>query len=128
MRVPPSRSPIKVLILLLITAGLYYFYWIYVTASDIRKMRGGGFSPALDLLLTILTGSLWLFWWDWRTAKEIADLQRQYGLPVSDNSLLYLVLNILGAGPIAGLGIVVPLIQQSALNEIYARARRGAYA
>jgi hypothetical protein len=121
--VPPSRSLLKVFLLLILTCGLYYFYWVYVTSSDINKMRGGGFPPVLDLLLTLLTGGLWLYWWDWRVGQEVAELQARYGLPVQNNSALYLILDILGAGPIAGLGIVVPLIQQSTLNAVYERAR-----
>ena len=58
-------------------------------------------------------------------AQKIARMQEMVGLPRNDETVLYLVLDLLGAGPVAGLGIVVPLIEQSRLNQIYDRARTG---
>jgi hypothetical protein len=115
-----------VLLLMLITCGLYYFYWLYVISKEVEEFTGeADIPPIVDLLLFILTGTLWGFVWDWRIGQKIAQMQERVGLPRNDESILYLVLDFLGAGPVAGLGIVVPLIQQSRLNQVYDRARTG---
>ena len=126
MRIGTNRSPVMVLLLMLITCGLYYFYWLYVISKEVEEFTGeADIPPIVDLLLFILTGTLWGFVWDWRIGQKIAQMQEMVGLPRNDESILYLVLDFLGAGPVAGLGIVVPLIQQSRLNQIYDRARTG---
>ena len=124
MFVPQERSPIKVLLLLLVTCGLYYFYWVYVTSRDLDAALGEtDIDPAIHVLLFLLTGTLWGFAWDIITAREIAKLQARSGLPVKDDTVVWLVLDILGAGPVVGLGLLVPLLQQAALNDIYRSAR-----
>lgn len=127
MRVGANRSPLSVLLLCLVTCGLYYIYWLYVTSKEIEEFLGASdIPPLVDLVLFILTGTLWGFVWDWRTGQKIAAMQARVGLPANDESWLYLLLDLLGAGPVAGVGIVVPLLQQSRLNEVYNRARAGA--
>ena len=126
MRIGINRSPVMVLLLLILTCGLYYFYWVYVISKEVEEFTGhSDLPPIVDLILFILTGTLWGYVWDWRMGQKIARMQEMVGLPRNDESVLYLVLDVLGAGPVAGLGIVVPLLQQSRLNQIYDRARTG---
>lgn len=129
MRVPSERSPLKVLLLLVLTCGLYYFYWVYVTSREIDEFLGeSDIPPVVHLLLLVFTATLWGFVWDYQAGRKLVRMQQRAGLPVQDNSLLYLVLDILGAGPVYGLGIIVPLWQQSDLNRVYrAAAKRSAY-
>ncbi len=122
------RSVVSVLLLSLLTCGLYYIYWVYTTSRDIQAyLREPDIPPVVELLLTFFTAGLYLFYWDWKTAQQIARMQAGLGLPVRDNSLLFLVFDVLGAGPIYGLGIVVPLIQQNDLNGIWETAARRGY-
>jgi hypothetical protein len=126
MRVPSSRSPVKVLLLTLVTCGIYYLYWVYETSKDVEDFLGEtDIPPIVHILLFIITGTLYGFFWDYWLAQKIVKMQRRAGTPEKDNTVLYLALDILGAGPIAGLGIVVPLLQQSDLNEVYAAAGNG---
>ena len=126
MRIGINRSPVMVLLLLFLTCGLYYFYWVYVISKEVEEFTGqSDIPPVVDLLLFIFTGTRWGYVWDRRMGQKIAQMQEMVGLPRNDESILYLVLDLLGAGPVAGLGIVVPLLQQSRLNQIYDRARTG---
>jgi hypothetical protein len=77
----------------------------------------------VHVLLFLVTGSLYGYFWDFIIGQKIVKMQRKVGLPEKDNTLICIGLDILGAGPIAGLGIIVPLIQQGALNEVYDAAR-----
>ena len=109
-------------ILMLVTCGLYYFYWLYKTSQEMDAYTGEqGIPPIVHLLLLIFTGTLWGIAWDILTAQKIERMQQLAGITSRNNSGLYLVLDILGAGPIYGLGMVVPFLQQNELNEIYDR-------
>ena len=124
MRIGKKRGPVMVLLLTLITCSLYYYYWVYVTSREIQDyLQEPDIPPIVELILTILTGGLYLFYWDWKTAKQIARMQERVGIPPQDNSVLYLIINILGVGPIYGLGLIVQPIQQAHLNQVWERAR-----
>ena len=121
---PANRSPVMMLLLLVVTCGLYYPYWLYTTSRDMDDFLGTSeIPPIVHLLLFIFTGTLWGYVWDFMAAQRITKMQAQVGLPVQDDTAIYLVCDVLGAGPIAGLGIVVPLLEQSRLNEVYDAAR-----
>lgn len=124
MRQGTVQNPTTVLILILLTCGLYYFWWAYRTSREIDDYLGDSeIPPIVHLLLLIVTGTLWWFVWDILTARRIARMQAMAGLTPKDNTILYTVLNLLGAGPVAGLGALVALMQQSDLNAVY-NARR----
>ena len=129
MRVPAKRSPAWVLVLSIITCGVYYLYWVYATSKDIDEFLGEtDIPPIVHVLLFLVTGSLYGYFWDYIIGQKTVKMQRKVGLPEKDNTILCIILDILGAGPIAGLGIIVPLIQQGSLNEVYdAAATRNPY-
>jgi len=125
MRNGTKRDLLMMLLLTVFTCGIYYLYWVYVTSKEMEEFTGErSIPPIVHLLLMIFTGTLWGFAWDILTAQKIAKMQQMVGIAPRDNVGLYLVLDILGAGPVAGLGMVVPFLQQNDLNEIYA-AHRG---
>ena len=122
-RVPNERSLGMVFLLLVVTLGFYYLYWLYKTTQDIDEYLGeSDIPPIIHLLLFLVTGTLWGFAWDLITARRIMRMQQMAGLPVQDNTILYLVMDILGAGPIGGLGLITMLLEQNSLNEVYRRA------
>lgn len=121
--IPKERSLISVLLLTLVTCGIYYLFWVYETARDMDELLGeSDIPPAVHVLLFLITGTLWGYAFDVLTARKIARLQAKFGLPIQDNTLLYLIFDILGAGPVAGLGLVTILLEQGALNDIYRAA------
>lgn len=123
MRNGTRRDLLMMILLTVFTCGLYYIYWIYVTSKEIEEFTGErSIPPIVHVLLMIVTGTLWGYAWDILTAQKIERMQQQVGLPSRNNTGLYLLLDILGGGPVVGLGIVVPFLQQSELNEIYAAA------
>lgn len=126
MRIGTRREPALVLLFILLTCGIYYMYWVYKVSGEMQEFLGEpDVSPAVELLLTALTCGFYLFYWDWKTAEKIARMQARVGLPVTNNAVLYLVLNILGLGPAGGIGLIVPLIEQGHLNDIWRAAANG---
>lgn len=113
------REPGIVLLLTIVTCGIYYFIYLYKASEEIEAFTGEvDTSPTLEVVLSILTCGLYTIYWDYKTAKKIARMQQQVGLPSNDNAILYLVLNLLGVG------FVNALIQQGHLNSIWDAASR----
>ena len=115
-----SRSPVMVLILTLITCGLYGLVWMWQVGSELRdELQLTDQNPGLDVLLTILTATIWGWVVVYRYAREVAEAQKRAGVPPSDLSLASLILAVLG------LWCVSFALLQTELNKVWA-AKSGA--
>lgn len=113
-----DRNPGLVLLLSIITCGIYYFVYIYEVSKETGDfLRQSDMSPGTEVLLTIITCGLWNLVWDYKIGKRIATMNAMVGRPAGDNSVLYLILDIVG------LGIINAVIQQNDLNNIWQAAR-----
>jgi len=109
-----KRSIVAVILLSIITCGIYALYWIYAMSRDIQALEGqeGDMSPGLELLLCVITCGIYTFFWYYKYAKKIYNLQLHHEMiPADDNAILYIILNIFG------LSIVAMAIMQSSLNN-----------
>jgi hypothetical protein len=68
-------------------------------------------SGTLALLLTIVTCGIYRIYWAYKMGKLLATAGENKGITVNDNSILYLILEILG------FGIVNSCLIQSDLNR-----------
>lgn len=108
------RSPVAVLLFSIITCGIYNLYWIYKVSQETQNYSGKQtLTPAVELLLCMFTFGIYYIYWNYKYGKLIADCHKQAGLRAEDNSILYLILVILG------LGLVNSLIMQSSLNKVW---------
>ena len=108
-------EPALVLLLSIVTCGIYYLCFIYKTSKETLAYTGEqDLDPWLDVLLSIVTCGLWTVYWDYKIGQRIVRMQRLAGVRETDNSVLYLVLNLLG------FGMINALIEQGHLNEIWA--------
>jgi hypothetical protein len=108
-----QRSVGLAIILSLITCGIYGIYWFIVLTNDVGKLSGDfSFTGGKHFLLTLVTCGIWSFIWAYQVGKQVGEAQRQRGLMVSDNSILYIVLTFFG------LGIVVHALVQSDVNKL----------
>ena len=122
MRIGTRREPGLVLLFTLLTCGIYYFWWLHAVSGEVQDFlgeRGRELSPGTELLLCLVTCGIYNIYWDYKYGKKIVEMQSRAGLPPADNSLLYLVLDLVGVGGFAGLGILCPVLQQNQLNEIW---------
>lgn len=107
-------EPAIVLLLSIVTCGIYYLIWMYRVSSEVQEALGEpDTSPALDVLLTVISCYLYSIFWDWKVAQKIARIQENCGIKSENNSVLYLILNFVG------LGVVTPLFIQQNLNDIW---------
>jgi hypothetical protein len=118
------RDPALTLVLILLTCGFYYLYFIYVVSQETQDfLEEPDISPGVEVLLSVLTCGLWNIYWDYRMGKRIAEMSVRVGLPPTDNAVLYLLLDLVGAGGFLSLGLINPVLQQDGLNRVWKAAQ-----
>ncbi|MBO5307498.1 MAG: DUF4234 domain-containing protein [Lentisphaeria bacterium] len=107
-----QRSIIVMVILTFITCGLYNIFWMYMARAEFKQYANySDINPALELLLCLLCFPFF-YYWVFKFSADIAKFQGETGRAVTDNSVINLILAILG------LGLVSELIIQNQLNEL----------
>jgi len=58
------RSVALVILFTLISCSIYWFYWLYVTTDELKRVSGRDeLNPGIDLLLSIVTCEVDPIWW-----------------------------------------------------------------
>ena len=108
------RGPVVVIVLSIITLGVYYLYWYYKINDEMRRYRSFiEVSPGLALLAQFVPIVNWIS--GYRTAARLRRLEEADQVaPISP--VLALVLDLL-------LGVVYPIYVQYHLNKLWAAAK-----
>ncbi|GEM00853.1 protein of unknown function [Halolactibacillus halophilus] len=107
-----QRSVAMVIILSLITCGIYSLYWIYAITEELSQATNDPtFSGAKALIFLLLTCGIYGFFWYYVVGQKMADMQRQHNMLIKDNGVLYIVLAIFG------FGIISDAIIQAEMNK-----------
>lgn len=135
MNIPPDqksqfttgdRSPALILLLTLVTCGLYLIYWYYQVYEEMQQLHG--LSPTgndffVDLLIVIITCGIWGIYVDFAISEKLNIIQKKYNLPHNDTTTTAILLDL--AGFIVGLtNIITSMIHQDQLNTIRAAMTR----
>ena len=116
-RAMTERSPATVVILGIVTCGVYLLIWGYQTTEELRVATGDeSLKPGLDLLLTFLTCGIWWIYTDYRNAKKVWELGNRMGLRRSDQSTIVLILDFVAM-------LITPAVLQTEYNEIAKAAK-----
>lgn len=109
-----KRDLVKMVLLTVITCGIYGLVWMYNIGNDIAALRGDGQpKPLTDLLLSMVTCGVWYLYVSYQWAKLLNEVQAQRGKRVDDNfPLLCLILTVFSVG------IVNQALMQHMLNEM----------
>ncbi len=108
-----KRDIVVTILLSVVTCGIYGIVWFIMLTDDCSRASGdNSMKGATSLLLTIVTCGIYYFYWSYQMGKRIAMAQEKRNLPVSDNSVLYLVLSLLS------LGFVTNILIQADLNRL----------
>ena len=82
-----------VIILSIVTCGIYFYIWIYQVSLEINNTLGHSQESAgLEVLFSILTCGIYTIYWFYKYAKKLVTLSENMGAPVTDNSLVCLLL------------------------------------
>ena len=99
-----KRSVASVVILTLITCGIYGLYWIYTTSNELQQVSGvGKFQPIVTLLLTIFVCPVGFILFGYDAAVCMDKINADRGV-TSDSMLGYILLGIFI--PVALIGLV----------------------
>ena len=107
-----ERNIVVCILLTLVTCGIYSIYWYIMLTKEAVSVKDPSDSAVLEILLMLFLPFVGIF----LTEKKFAEGCANRGIPHSDNSVLYLILGLLG------LGIVGVCMLQNDLNKLANRA------
>lgn len=105
-----NRNIALVIVLSIVTCGIYSLYWTYVTMDALDKEGGASNMPVIAqfLLLFFYVGYI-LF--GLNADANINAIKAKRGLPTTDNKILWLVLGLF-------LPIVLVILVQNEINQL----------
>ena len=108
-----NKSIATAVILSIVTCGIYGIIWFINLVDDVNlvcqddKQQSGG----TVFLLTLVTCGIYGIVWFYQCGKRMYEAGKKYGMDINDNSVMYLILNLVG------FGIVNYCLVQSDLNK-----------
>jgi Domain of unknown function (DUF4234) len=117
----PKRSPLVVLGLVLITLGIYGFYWYYKVNEEIKRYTGDETISPSRSLLAVIPGFLLIvppFIAYYNTANHIVRMQEQRGLASQISPALVVILGLV-------IWIGMAAYVQEHLNRVWESAAAG---
>jgi hypothetical protein len=102
-----NRSILMMVILTIVTFGIYGLYWYVVFQDELKQQTGEGFGGLGHLLVTLVTFGIYGIYWQYAAGKRLA----KQG--ADDWSIFYLILPFIG-----GLGALNPFLMQHQANKL----------
>ena len=109
------RSVPMLVLLSIVTCGIYYLYWIYKTTDEIKNFMGReDINPALELILVLVTCNIYSLYWYYKYGKIVyLEMTKKAGLDsTEDSTILLVILNLF-------MYVVSSAILQDKLNAIW---------
>ena len=109
-----NRSIATCIILSLVTCGIYGIIWYINLVNDVNTVcqdEKSSQSGGVVFLLTLITCGIYGWIWFYNAGKRMNEAGNKYNMNIADNSVMYLILTIVG------LGIIDYCILQSDLNK-----------
>lgn len=103
-----NRNIVTAIILTIITCGIYGIYWAICLAREAVSVKDPADSALLEIVLMLFLPFLGFF----LAEKKFDEGCAEKGIPHTDNSILYLILGLVG------LGIVNYCMLQNDLNKL----------
>ncbi len=103
-----ERNIVSCILLTLVTCGIYGIYWTVMIAREAVSVKDPADNALLEIILMLFLPFVGIF----MTEKKFAEGCAARGVAHTDNSILYLVLGLVG------LGIVGMCMLQNDLNKI----------
>ncbi len=103
-----ERNIVTCILLTIITCGIYGIYWMIMLAKESVSVKDASDSGILEIVLMLFIPFLGIFLCE----KKLAEGCAEKGIAHTDNSILYLILGLVG------LGIVGYCMLQNDLNKL----------
>src|SRR6476619_3340801 len=87
------RNPLTVLLLIIVTLGIYGLYWIYISFAEVKAHRGQGTSGIVAMLLARIPVSIFLL------PSHIGDMYAESGKekPITGMTGLWALVPLVGS-------------------------------
>ncbi len=115
------RSPLSVILLTIITCGLYLIYWYYKIYKELKLFTNKtptGNNFWLDFIINLLTCGLWGIYVDFKISKLLHQIRIENNLKGDDSSIIILILDSFSIFTFHLLWILTSAIQQDEWNQI----------
>ena len=116
------REPALVLVLSIITFGVYLPFWYHGVYEDLAELNGRtptGHGFWLDFFFVIITFGIYGIWVDYQISQQIAEFEDRSGLgPAQDTSIIAVILDVAGYATGFFTNVVTSAIQQDQLNRL----------
>ena len=107
-----NKSVATVIILTIVTCGIYGWVWLYKTADSLENQgQTGGMGAGVILVLSILLGSIGFLLFGMYADQNLNAIKARIGYPTADNKVIYMILGFIF--PIILIGMV-----QNEINKI----------
>ena len=103
-----ERNIVTCILLTIVTCGIYGIYWFIMMTKDAVSVKDPADNAILEIVLMLFLPFLGIF----LVEKKFAEGCAAREIPHSDNSVLYLILGLVG------LGIVGVCMLQNDLNKL----------
>lgn len=103
-----KRNIVTAILLSLVTCGIYGIYWVIMLAKEAVSVKDPADNALLEIVLMLFLPFLGIF----LVEKKFAEGCAAKGIPHTDNSILYLILGLVG------LGLVGDCMLQNDLNKL----------
>ena len=101
-----KRNIIVMIILSLVTFGIYPVYWSCSFQNQLKKETGEGFGGFGHFLMCILTFGIYSIYWQYAAGKRL------HKLGAENHAVIYLLLALIG------LGFINQFLMQSQANSL----------
>jgi hypothetical protein len=122
------REPALVLVLSIITLGIYLPFWYHGMYEDLQKLDGRtptGHGFWLDFLFVLLTFAIYGIWVDYQISRQLTDFEDRSGLgPAQDTSVITIILDVASYFTAFVTNFVTSAIQQDQLNRLVEKLER----
>lgn len=95
-----QRNFVTVLLLSIVTCGIYMFYYYYTTTRDINTMIGNdgkNTEPSTVVLLSIVTCGFYTLYWYYDQGNRMQALAQNNDIPCQENGTTYLLWVLVGS-------------------------------
>ncbi len=115
------KDPIRIVVLSLVTFGIYHLYWIYTTTKEIKAyLDEPTISPMREIVFIIITCGLYTIYWYYNYSGIIQKEGEKIGVEFEkDFSIANLLLTVVGWFTYWLVTYVAVYFFQSKLNEIW---------
>ena len=108
-----QKNPVQVIILSIVTCGIYYYYWMYTISNEQKEyLADESINPTVDLLIAIFGCGVGHLLWNYRQGERIKRMYEKKGLQTEDESTIYLVLGLF-------FNIAAIYMIQDKINKLY---------